>query len=161
MLLFNKFAVQDFPLECCLVWAQLFFAASCLSLFAFPYIHVGSARDLLRWCMVVPFYCGMLLTSILALKTAPMSLVIVLRNTSPLGTLVIERFYPEPLRISSFMLGSIFLMIGGEQLPSCSFVGSGYWRGGCYQVAKRGWGPMTFKSSQAQRMARSHEIPSC
>ena len=56
---------------------------------------------------------GMLLTSILALKTAPMSLVIVLRNTSPLGTLVIERFYPEPLRISSFMLGSIFLMIAG------------------------------------------------
>ena len=25
-------------------------------------------QDLLRWCMVVPFYCGMLLTSILALK---------------------------------------------------------------------------------------------
>ena len=46
------------PQECCLVWAQLFFAASCLSLFAFPYIHVGSARDLFRWCMVVPFYCG-------------------------------------------------------------------------------------------------------
>lgn len=63
------------------------------------------------WCSFwVP---GMLLTSILALKTAPMSLVIVLRNTSPLGTLVIERFYPEPLRISSFMLGSIFLMIAG------------------------------------------------
>lgn len=122
-------------------------------------------QDLLRWCMVVPFYCGMLLTSILALKpgekytitlydfweawgsnmvgkspddhewqfqgyltekpprnsgvvpaprkTAPMSLVIVLRNSSPLGTLLIERFYPEPLRISGFMLGSIFLMIAG------------------------------------------------
>jgi len=130
MLLF-KFAVQDFPLECCLVWAQLFFAASCLSLFAFPYIHVGSARDLFRWCMVVPFYCGMLLTSILALKTAPMSLVIVLRNTSPLGTLVIERFYPEPLRISSFMLGSIFLMIAGgvmyvTQLPQENWQGIGW-----------------------------------
>lgn len=25
-------------------------------------------QDLLRWCMVVPFYCGMLLTSILALR---------------------------------------------------------------------------------------------
>lgn len=46
-------------------------------------------------------------------KTAPMSLVIVLRNSSPLGTLLIERFYPEPLRISGFMLGSIFLMIAG------------------------------------------------
>lgn len=131
MLLFNKFAVQDFPLECCLVWVQLFFAASCLGLFAFPYIHVGSMRDLLRWCMVVPFYCGMLLTSILALKTAPMSLVIVLRNTSPLGTLVIERFYPEPLRISSFMLGSIFLMIAGgvmyvADLPNENWQGIGW-----------------------------------
>lgn len=131
MLLFNKFAVQDFPLECCLVWVQLFFAASCLGLFAFPYIHVGSMRDLLRWCMVVPFYCGMLLTSILALKTAPMSLVIVLRNTSPLGTLVIERFYPEPLRISSFMLGSIFLMIVGgvmyvADLPNENWQGIGW-----------------------------------
>jgi len=27
--------------------------------------------------------------------------------------LLIERFYPEPLRISGFMLGSIFLMIAG------------------------------------------------
>mmetsp|Transcript_51689 Transcript_51689/g.84695 ORF Transcript_51689/g.84695 Transcript_51689/m.84695 type:complete len:317 (+) Transcript_51689:48-998(+) len=131
MLLFNKFAVQDFPLECCLVWAQLFFAASCLSLFAFPYIHIGSTRDLFRWCMVVPFYCGMLLTSILALKTAPMSLVIVLRNSSPLGTLLIERFYPEPLRISGFMLGSIGLMIAGgvmyvTQLPAENWQGIGW-----------------------------------
>lgn len=131
MLLFNKFAVQDFPLECCLVWMQLFFAATCLSVFAFPYIHVGSVKDLLRWCMVVPFYCGMLLTSILALKTAPMSLVIVLRNSSPLCTLLIERFYPEPLRISGYMLGSIFLMIVGammyvSELPSKSWQGIGW-----------------------------------
>ena len=131
MLLFNKFAVQDFPLECCLVWMQLFFAASFLLLFAFPYIRFGSVHDVLRWCMVVPFYCGMLLTSILALKTAPMSLVIVLRNTSPLGTLVIERFYPEPLRISAFMLGSIFLMMAGgvmyvSQLPTENWQGIGW-----------------------------------
>ena len=53
------------------------------------------------------FFQGMLLTSILALKSAPMSLVIVLRNTSPFGTLVFERFYPEPLRISSQMLAAI------------------------------------------------------
>ena len=131
MLLFNKFAVQDFPLECVLVWLQLCFAATCLAVFAFPYIHVGSMRDLMRWCMVVPFYCGMLLTSILALKTAPMSLVIVLRNTSPLGTLVIERFYPEPLRISTGMLASIFLMIMGglmyvSQLPHENWQGIGW-----------------------------------
>lgn len=131
MLLFNKLAIQDFPLECCLVWVQLFFSAFCLGVFGFPYIHVGSVRDLLRWCMVVPFYCGMLLTSILALKTAPMTLVIVLRNTSPLMTLVFERFYPEPLQISKYMLGSICLMIVGAmmyvwQLPLDSWQGIGW-----------------------------------
>eukprot|EP00913_Durusdinium_trenchii_P007267 g6831.t1 len=93
--------------ECCLVMTQLFFAALFMLVFAFPYIHIGSLRDLCRWCVVVPFYCGMLLTSILALKNAPMSLVIVLRNASPLAALVIERFYPEPLRLSMGMLGAI------------------------------------------------------
>lgn len=132
MLLFNKLAIQHFPLECSLVWAQLFFSAACLGLFAFPYIHVGSMKDLLRWCMVVPFYCGMLLSSILALKHAPMSLVIVLRNTSPLGTLVFERFYPEPLRISGTMLGAIMMMmmIGAmmyvSELPVKSWQGIGW-----------------------------------
>ena len=58
MLLFNKLAIQHFPLECSLVWAQLFFSAACLILFGFPDIRVGSMKDVLRWCMVVPFYCG-------------------------------------------------------------------------------------------------------
>jgi len=131
MLLFNKLAVQHFPLECCLVWAQLCFAAFCLLIFGFPYIHIGSMRDLVRWCMVVPFYCGMLLTSMLALKTAPMTLVIVLRNTSPLMTLVFERFYPEPLRINFGMLVSIVVMILGalmyvRELPITNWQGVGW-----------------------------------
>lgn len=88
-------------------------------------------RDVLRWCMVVPFYCGMLLTSILALKTAPMTLVIVLRQTSPLMTLFFERFYPEPLRISFYMLMSIIVMIVGalmyvRELPVDNWQGIGW-----------------------------------
>ena len=131
MLLFNKLAIQHFPLECSLVWAQLCFAASCLLIFGFPWIRIASVRDLLRWCMVVPFYCGMLLTSILALKTAPMTLVIVLRNTSPLMTLVFERFYPEPLRISVSMLVSMVVMIVGalmyvRELPLNNWQGVGW-----------------------------------
>ena len=84
MLLFNKLAVQALPLECSLVWLQLFFAAFFMLIFGFPYLHIGSMKDFLRWCMVVPFFTGMLMTSILALKKAPMSLVIVLRSASPL-----------------------------------------------------------------------------
>ena len=113
MLLFNKLAVQAFPLECSLVWVQLFFAAFFMLIFGFPYLHIGSMRDFLRWCMVVPCFTGMLMTSILALKSAPMSLVIVLRSASPLFSLFIERFYPEPLRISGPMVGAILVMMAG------------------------------------------------
>lgn len=38
-----------------------------------------------------------------------MSLVIVLRNASPLAALLVEQFYPEPLRISYTMLVAILL----------------------------------------------------
>ena len=64
----------------------------------------------------------MLLTSILALKHAPLSLVIVLRNTSPLGTLVFERFYPEPLRISGPMLGAILMMMIGQEKGGKTYI---------------------------------------
>eukprot|EP00439_Symbiodinium_sp_Y106_P074938 s259_g14.t1 len=73
MLLFNKLAVQALPLECSLVWLQLFFAAFFMLIFGFPYLHIGSMRDFLRWCMVVPCFCGMLLTSILALNLSTSS----------------------------------------------------------------------------------------
>ncbi|CAL1159759.1 unnamed protein product [Cladocopium goreaui] len=128
MLLFNKFAVEAFPLECCLVWLQLAFAAGFMLLFAFPYIHIGSLKDLLRWCTVVPFYCGMLLTSILALKHAPMSLVIVMRNASPLVALMMERFYPEPIRISRAMVAAIVMMVLGA-LMYVSRLSGNHWQG--------------------------------
>ena len=85
-------------------------------IFGFPYLHIGSMRDFLRWCAVVPPFCGMLLTSILALKKAPMSLVIVLRSASPLFSLLIERFYPEPLRISGQMIGAVLVMMAGAAM---------------------------------------------
>lgn len=116
MMLSNKLAIQEFPLECCLVWLQLAFSALMLAIFAYPYIRIGSVKDFLRWSMVAPMYCGMLLTSILALKSAPMSLVIVLRNASPLGTVVIERLYPEPLQVSWKMLLAMVLMLTGAMM---------------------------------------------
>lgn len=115
-------------MECCLVWLQLAFAAGFMLLFAFPYIHIGSLKDLLRWCTVVPFYCGMLLTSILALKHAPMSLVIVMRNASPLVALMMERFYPEPIRISRAMVAAIVMMVLGA-LMYVSRLSGNHWQG--------------------------------
>merc|ERR550514_1330843 len=76
-------------------------------------LHFGSCKDVLRWCRVVPLFTGMLLTSILALKHAPMSLVITFRVLSPLVSLTIEQFYPNPLRVSGHMLASIAVMLIG------------------------------------------------
>eukprot|EP00931_Biecheleriopsis_adriatica_P008412 TRINITY_DN109600_c0_g1_i1.p1 TRINITY_DN109600_c0_g1~~TRINITY_DN109600_c0_g1_i1.p1 ORF type:complete len:344 (-),score=66.01 TRINITY_DN109600_c0_g1_i1:92-1027(-) len=113
MMLFNKMAVQAFPLECLLVVGQMLFASLFLAIFCFQSLHVGSWKDVLRWCMVVPFFSGMLLSSILALKNAPMSLVIVMRAMSPLGALLVERFYPEPTAVNAQVIGSIALMVCG------------------------------------------------
>lgn len=116
MLLFNKYAISAFPLECSLVAMQLAFASVTLLLFAGHTIHIGSFRDLVRWCAVIPFFSGMLLTSILALKNAPMSLLIVLRCMSPLCSLFVEQMYADPLPITKEVLASIVMMTAGGYL---------------------------------------------
>jgi len=113
MLLFNKFAIKAFPYECTLVAVQMLFAAASLIIFTWKSLHIGSARDLLRWCMVVPFFTGMLLSSILALKAAPMSLVVTLRCLSPLGAIMVERLYPNPVAINHEAVLSIVIMFVG------------------------------------------------
>lgn len=131
MMVFNKVAVQQFPAACLLVALQMAFCSVTLLIFAWKYIHIGSRYDVLRWCMVTPFFCGMLLTSVLALKNAPMSLVVVLRCCSPIVGLAIESFYPQPIRVNAGMWGSIFLMLGGSamyawQMPHGELVGAGW-----------------------------------
>jgi len=116
MMVFNKLAVTAMPLECTLVAMQMAFCVIAMLVFCWQSLHVGSTRDLLRWCLVVPLYAGMLLTSILALKHAPMTLVVTFRALSPLLSLAIERFYPEPIRVSPVMVGSILAMLVGTAL---------------------------------------------
>lgn len=131
MMLFNKLAVKAFPAECTLVAMQMAFTVVIMGGCCFKSIHIGSFRDALRWSMVVPFFTGMLLSSILALKYAPMTLVVVFRVLSPLFSLMIERLYPDPLRISAGMVGSIALMFIGAacyvaQMPRSNMAGIGY-----------------------------------
>merc|ERR1719393_385025 len=110
MMVTNKIAIGLFPMECTLVAMQML-ATVIAMLFTWQSLHFGSAWDVMRWMMVVPFFSGMLLTSILALKSSPMSLVITFRAFSPLVALAIERFYPHPVRISFGMLASITVML--------------------------------------------------
>ncbi|CAL1167122.1 unnamed protein product [Cladocopium goreaui] len=128
MMVFNKLSVVHFPAVCFLVALQMAFCCVALLCFAWRWIHIGSIRDVLRWSMVTPFFSGMLLTSMLALKNAPMSLVVVLRCLSPVAGLVVESFYPRPIQVNAGMLGSIFLMLAGSTLyasrmPHQHFVG--------------------------------------
>jgi len=116
MMLFNKFAIEAFPLECTLVAVQMAFAAVSLLVFGWSSLHFGSLKDVLRWCMVIPLFTGMLLTSILALKNAPMSLSITLRAFSPLGAILIEQFYPDPLKVTSGVVLSIVVTVMGAAL---------------------------------------------
>jgi len=118
-MLFNKLAIEAFPYPCTLVALQMLFAAAFLVTFTWRSLHIGSLYDFLRWGMVLPLFTGLLLTSTLALKAAPMSLVITLRCLSPLGALAIERFYPRPLEINREMILSIFLMFGGGFVYIC------------------------------------------
>lgn len=125
MMVTNKIAIGLFPLECTLVSMQML-ATVIAMLVTWNSLHFGSLWDVLRWLMVVPFFSGMLLTSILALKTSPMSLVITFRVLSPLVSLMIEQFYPNPARVSVEILGSMLLMLVGCGMYTSGMNGSGY-----------------------------------
>jgi len=116
MLVFNKQAITAYPFEGSLTALQMLFTVLALLCMAYRSIHIGSWKDALRWSMVAPFFTGMLLTSILALKNAPMTLVIVFRSLSPLVSILIEQFYPEPLKITPKMVGAIAVMVSGAAL---------------------------------------------
>merc|ERR1712008_496619 len=87
------------------------------------------------WCLVVPLYAGMLLTSVLALKNAPMTLVITLRGLSPVLSLFIERFYPEPIRVTPGMVASICAMLIGTAFYISEINKNEDWSGALWAVA--------------------------
>lgn len=112
MMVCNKLAISAFPLACTLVAGQMGFAVLVM-LVLFPTLHFGSLRDCIRWSFVAPFFTGTLLTSILALKHAPMSMVVVFRVLAALVALGAERLFPKPIEISSQMvLSMVGMMIG-------------------------------------------------
>merc|ERR1719215_1271270 len=74
-------------------------------------IHIGSMHDVLRWSAVIPFFVCMLLTSMFALKDAPMSLIITFRAASPWLTLAVERFFPNPTNIGKHSMMALLVML--------------------------------------------------
>jgi len=111
MMVFNKLAVKALPLACSLVALQMAFTVLVMVTVFWKTIHIGSLDDVRRWSAVVPFFVGMLLTSMFALRDAPMSLVITFRALAPWVTLAVERFFPNPTRVGARAMGALCLML--------------------------------------------------
>mmetsp|Transcript_803 Transcript_803/g.1516 ORF Transcript_803/g.1516 Transcript_803/m.1516 type:complete len:314 (+) Transcript_803:87-1028(+) len=120
MLLFNKQAINAMPQECILIALQMSFTSFVLSTFGRRHLYIGSVRDLRRWLMVVPFFPGMLLTSIMSLKKLPLSLVIACRSLAPIVALSIECLFPEPPVMGATTAASVFVILCGASLVATS-----------------------------------------
>jgi len=116
MMVFNKLAIRSCPLPCSLVALQMGFTALVMLTVFWKTLHIGSVKDALKWCRVVPFFVGMLLTSMFALKNAPMSLVITFRALTPLFTLGVEGMLPSPPRPGHKTMFSLIVMVAGASL---------------------------------------------
>lgn len=132
MMLFNKMAVREFPVECTLVAMQMSCTVLVMLSCCWSSLRVGSLRDLMRWSLVAPFFAGTLLTNILSLKYSSMTMVIVFRALSPLLSLACEQLYPEPVRLSPYSVGAILVMFAGAStytmsLPSTEFKDGIHW----------------------------------
>merc|ERR1719343_1074915 len=116
MMGFNKLAVQAVPQPCFLVAIQMGFTVLVM-LCCWSSLHIGSKWDALRWCCVVPFFLGMLLTSLFALKYAPMSLVVTFRALSPFFSLIIERiFFAKPPEGTLLSFWPLLVIVMGAAL---------------------------------------------
>lgn len=116
MMVFNKLAVDAFPLSCILVGGQCFVTVLVMLLFGWSSLHIGSWYDLLRWSAVAPFFAGVLLTSMFALRGAPLSLVIVFRGLAPIFSLTVEMFYPTPYKLTPATIRSLLFLLCGIAL---------------------------------------------
>lgn len=113
MMVCNKLAITVFPLPCLLVAMQFGFGALVMLIGCWRWLHIGSLQDVLRWCMVLPFFCGMMLTSLLALRGASITTVVVFRSLSPLLAVTVERCFPNPVEItSSMVMALVGLLVG-------------------------------------------------
>merc|ERR1740117_1236856 len=115
-MVFNKLAIRAFPQACSLVALQMGFTVAVMLTCFWSTLKIGSVMDAVKWCRVVLFFVGMLLTSMFALKDAPMSLVITFRALTPMFTLMVESFMPTPPKVGIRTLASLMVMICGASL---------------------------------------------
>lgn len=113
MMICNKLVLQAFGLPITVVMAQMAFTV--LALCVAPCgLHFGSARDVLRWALSVPWlFTLMLATSMMALDHASMGAIVVVRNIAPLVTMPVEALLQEPLHVTCGAVLALVVVTGG------------------------------------------------
>jgi len=128
MMVFNKLAIEYMELSCTLVALQMLVTVLFMTVCCWSSLHVGSWYDALRWSIIGPLFAGVLLSSMFALKGAPMSLVITFRGLAPIFGLCVEVFYPNALEVDRYMVLSLMVLLFGVLLYCKDVpVGKGYY----------------------------------
>ena len=113
MSVFNKLAVQAFPLPITLVIVQMAFTTLTVAAKRSS-VHIGSRRDAFRWGLSVPvLFAAMLVTSMFAFEHNTLGTVVVFRNIAPIITLLIERLFRIPMQVSLETVASLLCIVAG------------------------------------------------
>lgn len=125
MALVNKLVVIRFKTPVTVLGLQNAFCVGVLWSVFRSSLHFGSARDVKRWCKIVPFlFAGMLISSIYAQLYASMGLQIVIRNLGPLVSLPVERVFNEPIVTDRWTWSSLVFILFGVSIYVAGSVGS-------------------------------------
>ena len=116
MSIFNKLAISALPLPWTLTGIQMLFAVAAIGV-NWPFVHIGSLRDALRWGCTVPLlFSAMLVSSMIALNHNTLGTVAVCRNVAPLFPLVIESMFRVPMQVTPGTVGALLTIILGVGL---------------------------------------------
>jgi solute carrier family 35 protein len=116
MSVFNKLAVAALPLPITLVVVQMLFTVLTLAVRPSA-VKVGSRRDALRWGLTVPLlFAAMLVSSMFAMEHNTLGTVVVFRNVAPLFTLLIERMFRVPMKVTRDTVLSLVAIVLGVVL---------------------------------------------
>ena len=116
MSVFNKLAVNALPLPITLVIIQMAFTVGVLAL-SWKTVRVGSWRDALRWGLTVPFlFSAMLVSSMFAFEHNTLGTVVVCRNIAPMFTLMIERMFRVPIKVTTETILALLTILLGVVL---------------------------------------------
>lgn len=113
MSIFNKLAVNHFPVPLTLVSIQMLFTVVVV-LCQPSKLTYGGREDITRWSTTVPpLFVGMLATSMVAMQYSTLGTIVVCRNIAPIPTMLVESMFRIPFVISGHTILALLTIIVG------------------------------------------------